>query len=206
MHSGHLQATDTNTKARMMMDTKVAKITRSWTSPVISSRTPPREPSLLRRSPPGAQSDVFLIVLLAFSEPRHPRTLSLFASKPGGQDGRHRIPLLRQYFLIATENLIDAGDTSVQNSWIARGALAGCIMEHRGVRFELRRALGNDEWVWTVYTPAPKQGNVSGDRYFAMQRAMSVIDKWCGRNAESVPPQATQEASMGRHERLSGRG
>jgi len=108
--------------------------------------------------------------------------------------------------LIATENLIDAGDTSVQNSWIARGALAGCIMEHRGVRYELRRALGNDEWVWTVYTPAPKQGNVSGDRYFAMQRAMSVIDKWCGRNAESVPPQATQEASMGRHERLSGRG
>ena len=63
------------------MDTKVAKITRSWTSPVISSRTPPREPSLLRRSPPGAQSDVFLIVLLAFAEPRHPRTLSVFASK-----------------------------------------------------------------------------------------------------------------------------
>jgi hypothetical protein len=78
-------------------------------------------------------------------------------------------------------------------------------MEHRGVRFELRRALGNDEWVWTVYTPAPKEGYVSGDRYFAMQRAMSVID-WCGRNAESVPPQASQEASMGRHERLSERG
>jgi hypothetical protein len=109
-------------------------------------------------------------------------------------------------FLIATENLIDAGDPSVQSSRIARGALAGCIMEHRGVRYELSRALGNDEWVWTVYTPAPKQGNVSGDRYFAMQRAMSVIDRWCGRNAESVPPKGTQEASMGRHERRSGRG
>jgi hypothetical protein len=181
----------------MMMDTKVAKITRSWTSPVISSPTPPREPSLLRRSPPGAQSDVFLIVLLAFSEPRHPRTLSLFASKPGGQDGRHRIPLLRQYFLIATENLIDAGDTSVQNSWIARGALAGCIMEHRGVRYELRRALGNDEWVWTVYTPAPKQGNVSGDRYFAMQRAMSVIDQWFERNPAAGYPQAALERKRG---------
>ncbi len=88
----------------------------------------------------------------------------------------------------------------------AGGPLAGCVMEHRGVRYELRRALGNDEWVWTVYTPAPKQGYVSGDRYFAMQRAMSVIDRWCGRNAESVPPQASQEASMGRHERLSERG
>jgi hypothetical protein len=75
-------------------------------------------------------------------------------------------------------------------------------MEHRGVRYELRRALGNDEWVWTVYTPGPKQGNVSGDRYFAMQRAMSVIDRWCGRN-EGAPAQTTQEASMGRHERLS---
>jgi hypothetical protein len=143
-----------------------------------------------------------LIVLLAFAGPRHPRNLSVFASKPGRPDGRHRIPFLRQYFLIATENLIDAGDTSVQNSWIARGALAGCIMEHRGVRYELRRALGNDEWVWTVYTPGPKQGNVSGDRYFAMQRAMSVIDRWCGRN-EGAPAQTTQEASMGRHERLS---
>ena len=70
-------------------------------------------------------------------------------------------------------------------------------MEHRGVRFELRRPLGNDEWVWTVYTPAPKQGNVSGDRYFAMQRAMSVIDRWCGHDAESVPPQGTQEAAWG---------
>ena len=69
------------------MDTKVAKITRSWTSPVISSPTPPREPSLLRRSPPGAQSDVFLIVLLAFAEPRHPRTLSVFASKPVARMG-----------------------------------------------------------------------------------------------------------------------
>jgi hypothetical protein len=42
------------------MDTKVAKITRSWTSPVMSSPTPLREPSFLRRSPPSARSHVFL--------------------------------------------------------------------------------------------------------------------------------------------------
>ena len=112
---------------------------------------------------------------------------------------------LCRYFLLRGYPT-DAGDGSAPSWGIARGALAGCIMEHRGVRFELRRALGNDEWVWTVYTPAPKEGYVSGDRYFAMQRAMSVIDRWYGRNAESVPPQASQEASMGRHERLSGRG
>ena len=68
------------------MDTKVAKITRSWTSPVISSPTTLREPSLSRRSPPGAESDVVLIVLMAFAGPRHPRILSVFASKPGGPD------------------------------------------------------------------------------------------------------------------------
>jgi hypothetical protein len=72
MHSGHVQATDTKAKARMMMDTKVAKITRSLTSPVISSPTPPREPSRFETIPPGAQSDVFLIVLMAFAGPRHP--------------------------------------------------------------------------------------------------------------------------------------
>ena len=32
-------------------------------------------------------------------------------------------------------NLIDAGNTSVQSSGIAREPLAGCIMEHRGVRW-----------------------------------------------------------------------
>jgi hypothetical protein len=187
------------------METKVAKITRSLTSRVISSRTPLSGSESLaysRRSPPGAQSGSSWWP----AGPRQPRNLSVFASKPGRPDGRHHIPLLRQYFLIATENLIDADDASVQNSWIARGALAGCIMEHRGVRYELRRALGNDEWVWTVYTPGPKQGYVSGDRYFAMQRAISVIDRWCGRNAEGVPSQATLGASMGRPERLSGPG
>ena len=188
------------------MDTKVAKITRSLTLPVISSPTPLREPSRFETIPPGAQSDVFLIVLMAFAGPRHPRDLGLFASKPGRPDGRHRIPFLRQYFLMRRKTSSTPVTLRVKIRGSRGGTLAGCVMEHRGVRYELRRALGNNEWVWTVYTPAPKQGYVSGDRYFAMQRAMSVIDRWCGRNAESVPPQASQEASMGRHERLSGRG
>jgi hypothetical protein len=70
-------------------------------------------------------------------------------------------------------------------------------MEHRGVRYELRRALGNGEWVWTVYTPALKQGQVSGDRHFAMQRAMSVIDRWCARNSEGGYSPATLERKQG---------
>jgi hypothetical protein len=76
-------------------------------------------------------------------------------------------------------------------------------MEHRNVRYELSRALGNNEWVWTVYTSAPKQGQVSGDRYFAMQRAMSVIDRWYVRNPQGGYHQITHEH---RHERLSDSG
>ena len=71
-------------------------------------------------------------------------------------------------------------------------------MEYRGFRYELRRALGNGEWVWTVYTPAPTHGQVSGDRYFAMQRAMSVIDRWFAQNpAAGHHPQTTPERRQG---------
>jgi len=70
-------------------------------------------------------------------------------------------------------------------------------MEYRGFRYELSRALGNGEWVWTVYTPAPKHGQVSGDRYFAMQRAMSVIDRWCGRDPAAGHTRTTPERRQG---------
>ena len=31
-------------------------------------------------------------------------------------------------------------------------------MEYRGFRYEISRALGRDQWVWTVYIPEPKSG------------------------------------------------
>jgi hypothetical protein len=34
-------------------------------------------------------------------------------------------------------------------------------MEYRGFRYEIRRALGPDQWVWTVYIPEPKSGNLA---------------------------------------------
>jgi hypothetical protein len=120
MHSGHVQATDTNTKARMMMDTKVAKMTRSLTLPVMSSPTALRGPSLSRRSLQALRVTPFCHNGLRRAAPS--QESQCFRFEAGCPDGRHRIPLVRQYFLIATENLIDAGDASVQNSWIARGA------------------------------------------------------------------------------------
>jgi hypothetical protein len=47
-------------------------------------------------------------------------------------------------------------------------------MVHRGFQYDIRRFA--DEWVWTVYIPALKEGTMSGDRFFAIVRAKSVID------------------------------
>ena len=69
------------------MDTKVAKITRSLTLPVMSSPTPLGEPSLSRRSPPGAQSDVLLIVLVAFAGPRQEFSVSSLQSRVARMGG-----------------------------------------------------------------------------------------------------------------------
>jgi hypothetical protein len=139
---------------------------------------------------------------MPFAGPRYARTLGVLASKPASGMGGILYRCFGNIFWLRRKTSSTQVTLRFNIRGSRRGALAGCVMEHRGVRFELRRALGNDEWVWTVYTPAPRQGNVSGDRYFAMQRAMNVIDRWCGRNAESVPPQTTQDATMGRHERL----
>ena len=49
-------------------------------------------------------------------------------------------------------------------------------MEYRGFRYEIRRAVGRDQWVWTVYIPEPKSGKVVGDRTYATLRAKRVID------------------------------
>src|SRR3981081_664677 len=60
-------------------------------------------------------------------------------------------------------------------------------MEHRGFEYEIQRAPGTGEWIWAVYTPAPKQGGVSGDRFFAMVCGQRVIDAWCERHASNRP-------------------
>ena len=52
-------------------------------------------------------------------------------------------------------------------------------MEYRGFRYEIRRALGRDQWVWTVYIPRTQEREVVGDRTYAMLRAKRVIDILC---------------------------
>jgi hypothetical protein len=75
-------------------------------------------------------------------------------------------------------------------------------MEYRGFRYEIRRALGRNQWVWTVSIPEPKSGKVVGDRTYATLRAKRVIDILCradsaperrGRRAENVIPPPDSE-------------
>jgi len=63
-------------------------------------------------------------------------------------------------------------------------------MEHRHIEYAVRMAPGRDQWVWTVHTPNPRKGIVSGDRRLAISRAEKVIDAWYQRKGHlqaSVP-------------------
>ena len=63
-------------------------------------------------------------------------------------------------------------------------------MEHRHIEYAVRMAPGRDQWVWTVHTPNPRKGIVSGNRLLAISRAEKVIDAWYQRKGHlqtSVP-------------------
>jgi hypothetical protein len=67
---------------------------------------------------------------------------------------------------------------------------SGEEMEHRHIEYAVRMAPGRDQWVWTVHTPNPRKGIVSGDRLLAISRAEKVIDAWYQRKGHlqtSVP-------------------
>ena len=67
-------------------------------------------------------------------------------------------------------------------------------MEHRGIRFDVKMAVGRNEWVWTVHTPKPKQGKVSGAREKAVAAAHRAIQQWCYENREKCEPASAQLA------------
>jgi hypothetical protein len=57
--------------------------------------------------------------------------------------------------------------------------IGGCVMEHRGVRYEIKIAPGRSQWTWVVHiSPKPKQGSVEGPRRVAVLAAEKTIDRW----------------------------
>ena len=61
-------------------------------------------------------------------------------------------------------------------------------MEHKGIRYDIRMAGGQNQWIWTVHTPRPKQGRVSGTRERAGAAAKKAIQAWCYENPAACGP------------------
>jgi hypothetical protein len=61
-------------------------------------------------------------------------------------------------------------------------------MEHRGIRYEVKKGIGKNEWVWLIHTPKLKQGKIAGDRDRAVYAAMRAIDHWCYRHPGDCEP------------------
>ena len=69
-------------------------------------------------------------------------------------------------------------------------------MEHRGIQFDIKMAAGPNQWVWTVHTPTPKQGNISGTREKAILAAKKTIQQWCYQHpVQCEPPRPNSPAT-----------
>jgi hypothetical protein len=68
------------------------------------------------------------------------------------------------------------------------------IMQHRGIRYDVRMAAGPKQWVWTVHTPSPKQGEVSGTRDRAVAAAKKAIQAWCYQHPIACEPASDRPA------------
>jgi hypothetical protein len=52
-------------------------------------------------------------------------------------------------------------------------------MEHRGVRYEIKMAIGKNQWTWIVHTsPSSRQGSIEGTRQAAIRAAERTINNW----------------------------
>jgi hypothetical protein len=52
-------------------------------------------------------------------------------------------------------------------------------MQSWGVEYDVKMGAGRDIWVWTVHTPNPKRGVVTGSRTMAIRDAEKAIKQWC---------------------------
>ena len=52
-------------------------------------------------------------------------------------------------------------------------------MEHRGVRYDIKVALGRNQWIWVAHiSPKPRQGSIEGPRRLAVAAAEKAIERW----------------------------
>ena len=72
-------------------------------------------------------------------------------------------------------------------------------MEHRGVRYDIKVALGRNQWIWVAHiSPKPRQGSIEGPRRLAVAAAEKVIERWW--KQRYGPSAARVTRRVGQHE------
>jgi hypothetical protein len=65
------------------------------------------------------------------------------------------------------------------------------FMEHRGVRYEIKIAVGRSQWTWTAHTPPkPLEGSIGGAKRDAILAAEKAIDRWWAKRLRTMRLQA----------------
>jgi hypothetical protein len=73
---------------------------------------------------------------------------------------------------------------------IMRGEEWVFAMKYRGIEYDIKMGAGEDVWVWTVHTPNPKRGIVTGARVTALRAAEEAIKAWCYQHPLECEPAA----------------
>jgi hypothetical protein len=61
------------------------------------------------------------------------------------------------------------------------------VMEHRGVHYEIKIAVGRSCWTWIVHTsPKTIRGSIEGPRRAAILAAEKAIDRWWQRRLREM--------------------
>ena len=65
------------------------------------------------------------------------------------------------------------------------------LVEHRGVRYEIKVAIGRSQWIWIAHTPPkPREGSIEGAKRDAILAAEKAIDRWWAKRLRTMKLQA----------------
>ena len=63
-------------------------------------------------------------------------------------------------------------------------------MEHRGVKYEIKIAIGRSQWTWIAHTPPkPREGSIEGAKRDAILAAEKAIDRWWAKRLRTMKVQ-----------------
>jgi hypothetical protein len=65
------------------------------------------------------------------------------------------------------------------------------LVEHRGVRYEIKVVIGRSQWTWIAHTPPkPREGSIEGAKRDAILAAEKAIDRWWAKRLRTMRLQA----------------